>query len=565
MFTVDPDLRQVVDKRMLPVGVTSADLNRDQSLLALGFNDGRIMVLDLKNAKVKSVEFTELKSAVTDVCWNIGGDYLAASDTSGELMVWQWYERKVRGTGKNVVSMGGGKKLLTWSYDGKKLYWSTRTQVHELIMETGEERVVAKDGWVLNPTWSHEGKLLAWIGPNNTIAVLDSESGKTIHFRGHQLFIETLYWHPSKHYLMSSSADGSIRIWNVDDKKEIRQILGHGGPVYTASWNSDGSKVISGGLKEDQLHAWDVSSLGSAGIDRELKDHPAFAWHPDGIQIAVAEGADILIQDDSGKSRQLDCNESGGAEIFGVAFDPTGDRIACVSLKGRVWTIDAKNGDPLKVFDKGGDLDLYPEITGKSVAWSPDGKFLAGIGPGGKVKIWNEAGEDVAQNIRGEFGKSLILKWNHATGDDDPILAVAGTSDYVLVINPVTRKIVKRLAQYGWTKGLAWSPDGTRIAASERRSIRIWDTETETQTGICEGPSAMIRDISWSSSQGRIAAFAEDGLIGLWNTDTLSYCGKFRLHQRTPYSIRWSADGKRLVSTARHGRIVFQAIADPEK
>jgi len=559
MFTIDTDSSNVVGKRTFPPGATSADLNRDQSLLALGYQDGNVVVFNLEDDDVKPVKFRKLESAVTDVQWNIGGDYLAASDTSGELVVWQWYERKIRGTGKEVLNIDS-KRLLNWSYDGKKLYWTTGGQIRELDMKSGNESVVAEDNWIVSPCWSHEGKLLAWVGANNVIRVLDPETGKKSLFSGHQLFIETLNWHPNKHYLLSSSADGSMRIWNVDDEKEIRQLLGHGGHVFAAAWNSNGSRIVSGGLPEDQLHVWDVENLGSLAIDRELQDHPDFAWHPDGIQLAVAEGPNIVIQDDAGSSTRL---EVDGPEIYGIALESTGGRIACVSQKGKIWTVDAQTGKILTVYDEGSEENLYPELTGKSIAWSPGERFLAGIGAGGTVKIWDEStGENVVENLRGEFGKCLTLEWNPASSDDAPSLAFAGTSDYMIVVDPVKQKVVKRMPQYGWTTGLAWSPDGTRIAASERRSIRIWNVESESQIGTCEGPSSMIRDISWSKSQERIAAIAEDGLVCIWNEETFSYCAKFKLHQRSPYTIRWSPDGKRLVSTARHGRIVFQNVGD---
>ena len=559
MFTIDTNTKRIVDERSLPRGATCADLIRDQSLLAIGFQDGSVSVLDLNDKTAKPVKFSVLKSAVNDVCWNIGGDYLAACDAAGALVVWQWHEQRVSAKfAVNSVLKQGGKRLLNWSYDGKELVWTTGRQIRGLTMETDEERLVAEDIWIMNPTWSHEGKLLAWIGGDDVIVVWDPDSGNRTRFPGHQLFVETLNWHPSQHFLMSSSGDGSLRIWDVDKEKAIRQFLGHGGHVYAASWNSDGTQVVSGGLPEDQFHVWDVSNVGSLGLDRELQAHPAFAWHPDGVQLAVTEGASILIQDSSGNSRLLEDSDTDGTKIFGIAYAPDGKRLACVSASGRIWTVDTNSGALLKVYDSGSEVISYPDLTAKSVAWSPDGTWLAGIGSGKKVKIWDEeSGKEVAQKIRGKFGKSLVIAWAPKINGAAK-LAVAGTNDQLLVIDPSKRQIVNQTVHGGWTTGLAWSPDGTQLAVSDKRSIRIWDPETSTEVGFCEGPSAMIRDLSWSSSEGRIAAIAEDGLVCLWNDKTLAYCAKFKLHQRSPYAIRWSPDGSQLVSTARHGHIVFQ-------
>lgn len=561
MLTIDTDNKTVLAGRPLPTGTSAADLNKDQSLLAVGLQSGSVMVLDLKNDDAKPVELKKLTSAVTDISWNTGGDYLAASDSSGELAVWQWNERKLHATGSDVLNIAR-KRLLNWSYDGKRLSWTTGQELRELILKNGKESVIAEDSWIVSPSWSHEGKLLSWVGPDNSIVVQNTETDQITRLGRHELFIETLAWHPSTHHLLSSSADGSVRIWDVDVEKEIRQLLGHGGPVFAASWNSDGTAVISTGLPEDQLHAWDVSDIGGNAFDRELQDHPSIAWHPDGIQMAIAEGSNILIVGQTGDLKTLSDAEFCEEDIFGVAFDNTGKRIACVSPTGKIWTVDAESGKQLKVYDEGSDQVLFPEPTGKSIAWSPDGKYLAGVGSKRTVKVWEElSGENVAAEVGRRMGNSLVIAWHGSQDDDPPLLAFAGKGDDLSIFDPLTREIVKSFEQHGWKTGLDWSPDGTRIAVSDRRSIGVWDVESAVRIGSCDGPSAMIRDISWSDQQGRLAAVAENGMVCLWNADSLAYCAKFNLHQRSPYCVSWSPDGKQLASTARFGRIVLQTNA----
>jgi len=563
LFAIDADGRKILERQILPQGTTTVDFNRDQSLMAIGMKDGSVKVFQVGSDK-EPVEVEKFDTAVTDVRWNIGGDYVAASSAAGELVAWQWYERKTKFRGKGVHQQSD-KQLLCWSYDGKKLSWTTRSEIVELDIATRKRRVLAKDGWIVNPCWSHEGKLIAYIGPDNTVVVKDPELKKTTRFKGHQLFIETLQWHPSKHYLLSSSADGSVRIWDADTEKEVRQLLGHGGHVYAAAWNSDGSKVVSGGLPEDKLHVWDVSNLGS-GLDRELQDHPAFDWHPDGKLLAVAEGSNILVQDDGGSSRLIPSVDSNQGDIYGVAYGPAGNHIACVSQKGRIWTVDAESGKLLQSFDAGSDENLYPEVTSKAIEYSPDGKYLAGVGGGGKVRVWElSTGENIAKDVRSNIQKTLVLRWSPVNDAGQLRLAFTGADNSIFVFDPEQKKIVQRLQQYGWKTGLAWSPNGAMIGVSDRRAINIWDVESREIVGTCEGPSAMIRDVSWSKSQNRIAALTENGLVCLWSDDTFAYCGKFKLHQRLPYSIRWSPNGNRLVSTARHGRLVFQSASPDEE
>ena len=372
MFKIDADGKRVLEQISIPKDVTAADFNHDQSLVALGFEDGSVKVYDTTQMTSSPVELEKLESTVTDVRWNVGGDMLATCDSSGEVAIWQWYDRKIVGTGTGALDQAR-KRLLCWSYDGKKVSWTTGKKLKELTIKSKKEEVIASDYWILSPCWSHEGKLLSYIGPDNTIVIVDYASKKETRFTDHQLFIESLSWHPSKHYLLSASSDGTVRIWNADTEKQARQLLGHTGHVYSAAWSPDGSKVVSGGLPDDSLHVWDLSTLGSEAFERELQDRPAVAWHPDGKQLVVAEGGDILIQNDLGETKWIRSKDSEKVEIYGIDFDATGKRIGCVSGTGRIWTVDQVTGEIEKVYDPGQDANLSPDLTSKAVAWSPDG------------------------------------------------------------------------------------------------------------------------------------------------------------------------------------------------
>lgn len=562
ILTIDLDNQAVAGQHNVSPDCSTVDFNRDQSLMGQGHNDGRVAVwpvsADADDDLEPLAEHHEHTSKVTNVKWNIGGDLLATSDQQGNVAIWHVGEQEIIARAKGVLNTTR-KAVLSWSYDGHQLYFTTGQTLQRIDVKTMKQEQVVSDGWITNLCNSHEGKLLAYVGPENTIVVADTE-GEILHrFEGHQLFIETLHWHPTKHLLLSSSADGSVRIWDADTKKEIRQLLGHEGHVYAASWNAQGTRVISGGLPQDQLRLWDVSEVGLEAFDRELQDRPAVDWHPAGDSLVVAEGADLMIQTTAGLSRSLRAEESSAQSIFGVDFHPTQAIIACVSNRGKVWTVDADTGAVKTVFDPGGENNLYPTVTSRGVQWSPDGNYLAGVGGDGFLKVWNVADEKlVSQSVKS--GRVLSVAWSPISAAGQQRVAAVGTSDYFIVFDPSTEKIVQRIVQYGWKTGLAWSPDGKQVAVSDKRSVSLWNADDGTFVGTCDGPSTVIWDVDWSSSQDRFAALTEDGKICIWDSQRRTYLAKFALHARSPYCLRWSPDGRRLVSTTRYGRIVFQDI-----
>ena len=565
ILTVDLRNEKVACRENLSSDCSAVDFNRDQSQIGEGHNDGRVTVRSLVNelpdgSKVTpaTVEHHEHTCKVTDVRWNIGGDLLATCDEKGNVVIWHVGDQEIVARGEGALNVAG-KDALAWSFDGHQLYWTTGQKLKRIDVKTLEQEDIVTDGWITNPCNSHEGELLAYIGPENTIVVANS-AGSTLHrFEGHELFVETLHWHPSKHLLLSCSADGTVRIWDADTKKEIRQLLGHEGHVLSASWNGDGTRVISGGLPEDALRLWDVSDIGVEAFDRELQDRPAADWHRSGESLVVAEGIDLVIQNSEGESRWLRAQGASPQSIFGVDFHPTQEIVACVSNHGKVWTVDANTAAVKTVFDSGGENKFYPTVTSRGVQWSPDGSYLAGVGSDGSLKVWNCADQKLVSGSA-KAGRVLSVAWSPISAEGQQRVAAVGTEKDLIIFDPATEKTVLRIVQYGWKTGLAWSPDGKQLAVSDKRSVNLWNTDDGSLIDTCDGPSTVIWDVDWSSSQNRFAALTEGGKICIWDDRARTYLAKFAVHARAPYCIRWSPDGRRLMSTTRFGRIVFQDI-----
>ncbi len=559
ILTMDLERQKVLAQQKIDPACLVVDFTSNQSQVAMGHRDGRVTVSTsaVGGEELQQVsQHREHTARVLDVEWNIGGDLLASCDASGKVVIWHVGDQKVVARAEGVLRQSN-KSVLMWGHDGHQLFWTTGRQLNRLDVATKKRKTILKDSWIVSPCMSHEGKLLAYVGPGDSIVVADID-GKVQHrFTGHQLFVETLKWHPQKHFLLSSSADGTVRIWNADTEKEVRQLLGHEGPVYAAAWNRSGTHVISGGFPEDALRVWDVSDVGKEAFDRELQDYPAFAWHPSGERLVVAEGIDLVIQNSAGDARWIRAEDPAAPVIYAVDYHPAEDIIACVAGNGRVWTVDAQTGQQQTLYDPGVDHVLFPAITSRGVQWSPDGKFLAAVTGKGTLKVWRVSdGEPVSGKIK--CRRMLSIAWAPATAQGKQRVAAVGTGGGIIIFDPQTQETIQRIVQHGWKTGLAWSPDGKVLAVSDRRNVNLWNAEDGTLIEACDGPSAMVWDVAWSSSENRFAALTEDGKVCIWDSQTWGYLAKFALHGRSPYCLRWSPDGKRLASTARHGRLVFQ-------
>lgn len=91
--------------------------------------------------------------------------------------------------------------------------------------------------------------------------------------KGHISGLTCGEWHPkTKETILTSSEDGSIRIWDVNDFKSQKQVikpkLSRPGrvPVTTCTWNREG-KIIAGGVGDGSIQIWNIKAVWGSRPD----------------------------------------------------------------------------------------------------------------------------------------------------------------------------------------------------------------------------------------------------------------------------------------------------------
>jgi WD40 repeat protein/serine/threonine protein kinase/Flp pilus assembly protein TadD len=196
-----------------------------------------------------------------------------------------------------------------------------------------------------------------------------------------------------------------------------------------------------------------------------------------------------------------------------------------------------------------------------SVAWSPDGRYLASASwDPGTVLVRDATSWRLLRTEVGQFG----LSWS----PDSRQLAWGTLSDSragasgVFVWHAATNEI-KALRGHTtsvWT--VAWSPDGKQLASSGMDdSIRIWDPATGSCLRVLPQPPGHIHSVAWSPDGKRLASASRGvGLhMGLHIWDAVS--GKVlqgNLYAGDAQSVAWSPDGSRLALGGNEKCVVFR-------
>ncbi len=79
---------------------------------------------------------------------------------------------------------------------------------------------------------------------------------------------------------------------------------------------------------------------------------------------------------------------------------------------------------------------------------------------------------------------------------------------------------------------IAWSPDGTRIAAgSDWGSIHLWDLETREKVAVLEGHQGVVRCLKWNPLGRQIASGGEDAVVRVWDVTDRTVLHSFAHHE----------------------------------
>ena len=182
-------------------------------------------------------------------------------------------------------------------------------------------------------------------------------------------------------FLLSASADKSVRLWSIDTWTCLVVYKGHNDPVWDVTWGPFGLYFLTGS-----------------------HDKTARLWRTDHI-------ADLRMF--VGHDKDVDC----------VAFHPNGAYIfsgSCDKIV-RMWAVS--NGYPVRMF-----TGHTGNVT--SIACSPSGKVLASADDAGTIILWDLASGRLKKRMRGHARGGI---WSMAWSIESAVLVSAGADGTVRV------------------------------------------------------------------------------------------------------------------------------------
>ncbi len=275
---------------------------------------------------------------------------------------------------------------------------------------------------------------------------------------GHEGLVVFLSFNPQGTVLASSSADGSVRLWDVASRTEFAAFP-HGHEAMGLSFSPDGALLASGGT-DGVVRIWDTAS---GAMLQALEGHAwgirDVAFAPDGQQLASSSVDQSIRLWQVGEDTEVAVFRGHSSEVLALAFHPVGRWLASGSTDKSVRIWDIQQGDQVQVLEgnKEGVLD---------VSFSPDGSSLAACGGGlagqdDTTRLWDTRSWEKTAELTGQHSPVVACEF---TSQGDLLISRAGEGE-LWFWEPQTGELLATLeAPPSPTPAMAMSPDGRVLA-----------------------------------------------------------------------------------------------------
>jgi WD40 repeat protein len=299
-------------------------------------------------------------------------------------------------------------------------------------------------------------------------------------FASHQQTVRVIAWSPDGRYLASGGDDGLLLVWGTDGV--VRQRVAYPSAVTALAWSPESERLVTGVANQVIF----LTALTGTVLASFPHDHLAtvisLAWTAHNQQQVVSGALDqraIIWQTTLYQPHTVFTRHT--APIEAVSWAADGQTVASSSHGGVVRVWNAESGQEVHPLYQDAPLPM------RAAAFAPTGTQLAVGGDDGIIRLWNgyacqhtgainDSSICIDTPMRLQSSRSPIrsLAWS----PDARYLASSGDDGSFSLWDPAQSQkplLTKPVQPGSAVLSLAWSPTGNQLATASGKIIIVWN------------------------------------------------------------------------------------------
>jgi len=544
-------------------------------------DDGTIKVWDVTSDK--PVRTIDVRTDLGDDGKNAGVASISLSDDGTRLaaavhqvaVVWEL------ATGKVITMLRGHREALRYvafSPTDKTIVATAGFEERARIFKIADDgktsvlELVGHDQSLDEATFARDGRRLVTSSIDGTARIFNAKTGLLeASFKGHRGEVYTAAFSPNGELLLTSSQDETARLWEPWTGALIAVFEGHAGEVVDTAFHPSGAKLATASF-DGTVKLWHARG------GRRM-------WSSSTASAAAGTKSFALAKTKSVEVRSFETPDVKGtvfpapttlAEL--AALSPDGAYVAAADVEKEVYLWRTSEPTPIALGKREQEVvglafaaaDRLVVATRSAIeVWDVrDPKAAKVIAPSGEHGLSHvrAAGNRILGHARGKLATLYDDKGARvaaipcgegtvASAALDALgtrAALACTTGRVILVDAATGATIKSIdAHVDSADGVRFSPSGKRFVTVGRdKRAHVWSASTGAFEIALEGHASFVRDAVFSADESFVVTGSADGTARVWDLARGKQIGILDHGAADVHRVELSADGRRLITEA---------------
>lgn len=288
-----------------------------------------------------SKTLTERKHQIVCVAYSPDSKLIASGGFDNQIVVWESATGNVK---QRLTGLKAFPLSLTFSHDSRYIISAgkdSRITIWDVI-SGAEVRSIKAHNDDITDVAIRSDNTIASASKDKMVKIWDFNGNLLRELTGHKREVMAVAFSHDGEKVVSGSADGTVKEWEVATGKMIQSINAHDGWVRTVAYNHNSTQIASGG-DDGKINIWNRSS---GKIQNTIIAHSKWletlSFSPDGKYIVSGGHDNYMVIVDANSGKIVFNSPKQEYYVLSTAFDPSGKHIISCALNSTnlsVWDV----------------------------------------------------------------------------------------------------------------------------------------------------------------------------------------------------------------------------------